>query len=49
MSINNCVISGNLTKAPELKYTKNGTARVKFNVAVNRKYKDSSEIGRAHV
>lgn len=42
MSINNCVIGGNLTKAPELKYTKNGTARVKFNVAVNRKYKDGS-------
>jgi single-strand DNA-binding protein len=42
MSINNCVIGGNLTKAPELKYTKNGTARVRLNIAVNRKYKDGS-------
>ena len=36
------VIVGNLTDDPELRYTPNGAAVVKFRVAVNRRYKDEA-------
>lgn len=32
------ILMGNLTRAPELKYTQSGTALCKFGVAVNRRY-----------
>ena len=39
-SMNQVVIVGNLTDDPELRYTPNGAAVVKFRVAVNRRYQD---------
>ncbi len=36
------ILIGNLTADPELRYTPNGTARVRFSIAVNRQYKDAS-------
>ena len=39
---NQIVIVGNLTRDPELRYTPNGAAVVKFRVAVNRRYKDQA-------
>jgi len=42
-SLNRVILIGNLASEPELKYTSSGTARTKFRIAVNRKYKDSSE------
>ncbi|MFM7718174.1 MAG: single-stranded DNA-binding protein [Actinomycetota bacterium] len=41
-SENQITIVGNLTDDPELRYTPNGAAVVKFRVAVNRRYKDES-------
>ena len=41
-SENQVTIVGNLTDDPELRYTPNGAAVVKFRVAVNRRYKDES-------
>ena len=41
-SDNQVTIVGNLTDDPELRYTPNGAAVVKFRVAVNRRYKDES-------
>ena len=40
--MNFVILVGNLTDDPELKYTPNGTARARFAVAVNRRYKDAS-------
>jgi single-strand DNA-binding protein len=37
---NQVVIVGNLTRDPELRYTPNGAALVKFGVAVSRRIKD---------
>ena len=37
--INRVVLTGRLTKDPELKYTQNGTAVVSFTLAVNRQFK----------
>jgi len=39
-SDNQIIITGNLTDDPELRYTPNGAAVVKFRVAVNKRYKD---------
>ena len=39
---NKVILIGNLTSDPDLQYTANGSAKAKFNIAVNRKYKDSS-------
>ena len=36
------ILIGNLTADPELRYTPNGTARVRFSIAINRQYKDAS-------
>lgn len=40
MSINVVVISGNLTRYPELRHTNGGTAILSFGVAVNDRMKD---------
>ena len=37
--MNNCVFTGRLTRAPELKQTSSGTDVVNFGIAVNRPYK----------
>jgi single-strand DNA-binding protein len=39
---NQVVIVGNVTRDPELRYTPNGAALVKFGVAVNRRFKDET-------
>src|SRR6266571_4362767 len=39
---NQVVIVGNLTRDPELRYTPNGAALVKFGVAVSRRVKDDA-------
>jgi single-strand DNA-binding protein len=41
-SDNQIIIVGNLTDDPELRYTPNGAAVVKFRVAVNRRYRDEA-------
>lgn len=38
--LNRVVMIGNLTHDPELKYTQSGTARTRFSIAVNRKYRN---------
>ena len=38
-SFNKVILVGNLTGDPELQYTSNAKARVKFSMAMNRKYK----------
>lgn len=40
--INRAVITGRLTKKPDLKYTQSGIAVTQFTVAVNRAFKDSN-------
>jgi len=37
--LNRCVLIGNLTEDPELRYTQSGTARTRFSIAINRRYK----------
>jgi len=39
---NQVVVVGNLTRDPELRYTPNGAALVKFGVAVSRRVKDDT-------
>src|SRR6187551_1708766 len=41
MSLNKCLIIGNLGRDPEMRYTPSGQAVTQFTVAVNRNYKDS--------
>ena len=41
MSLNKCMIIGNLGRDPEMRYTPSGQAVTQFTVAVNRNYKDS--------
>ena len=40
--MNRIILSGNLTKGPELKQTNNGTTVCTFTVACNRKFKDAN-------
>ena len=40
MSLNKCMVIGNLGKDPEMRYTPSGQAVTQFTVAVNRNYKD---------
>jgi single-strand DNA-binding protein len=40
MSLNKCLIIGNLGRDPEMRYTPSGQAVTQFTVAVNRYYKD---------
>ncbi len=39
-SLNRVILVGNLTVDPELRYTQTGTARARFQIAVNRRWKD---------
>jgi single-strand DNA-binding protein len=39
---NQVTVVGNVTRDPELRYTPNGAALVKFGVAVNRRFKDDA-------
>lgn len=39
--MNRVVLIGNLVAKPEMSYTQAGTAKTKFRIAINRKYKDS--------
>lgn len=40
---NRCIMIGNLTKDPDLRYTPSGTPVGSFRIAVNTKYKQGSE------
>jgi single-strand DNA-binding protein len=42
-NLNRVTIAGNLTRDPELKYTSNGKAKTRLDVAVNRRYKDRDD------
>lgn len=42
MSLNKCMIIGNLGRDPEMRYTANGQAVTQFTVAVNRNYRGQS-------
>jgi single-strand DNA-binding protein len=42
MSLNKCLIIGNLGKDPEMRYTSSGVAVTKFSVATNRNTRDDS-------
>jgi single-strand DNA-binding protein len=37
-NLNKVILEGNLTRDPELKYTKSGTAQCRFSIAVNDDY-----------
>ncbi|MDO8756615.1 MAG: single-stranded DNA-binding protein, partial [Elusimicrobiota bacterium] len=39
---NTVLLTGRLTRDPELKYTASGTAMCRFALAINRRYKDKS-------
>jgi single-strand DNA-binding protein len=39
---NTVLLTGRLTRDPELKYTANGTAMCRFSLAINRRYKDKT-------
>lgn len=38
--LNRVILIGNLTDDPELRYTQSGTARARFRIAVNRRFRD---------
>ena len=42
MSLNKCMIIGNLGRDPEMRYTQSGQAVTQFTVAVNRNYRDAN-------
>ena len=42
VSINKVMLSGRLTRDPELRYTPSGVAVITFSLALNRRYKDQS-------
>lgn len=39
---NQVLLTGNLTKDPEVRYTQKGTAMCRFRIGVNRRYKDTA-------
>lgn len=41
--LNKVLLIGNMTRDPELQYTSSGTAICKFDIAINRKWKDNQE------
>ena len=41
-SFNKVILAGNITRAPELRYTPKGAAVVKFGLAVNRQWKNEA-------
>ncbi|MBA2254982.1 MAG: single-stranded DNA-binding protein [Chloroflexi bacterium] len=43
MSLNKCMIIGNLGRDPEMRYTPNGQAVTQFTVATNRRWKGQNE------
>src|SRR5436305_720803 len=43
MSLNKCMIIGNLGRDPEMRYTPSGQAVTQFTVATNRSYRDQSQ------
>jgi single-strand DNA-binding protein len=43
MSINKVILSGNLTRDPDVKYTQSGTAVATFSIAVNDGYGDNQK------
>lgn len=47
--VNKIMISGNLTRDPELRYTPGGAAIIKFSVATNRRYKSQDGEPRKEV
>jgi single-strand DNA-binding protein len=42
ISVNKVLLSGRLTRDPELRYTPSGVAVMTFSLALNRRYKDQS-------
>lgn len=42
MNYNKCIIAGNLSREPELRYTPKGTAIVKLSVAINRSWRNEA-------
>lgn len=44
MALNKVILQGNLTKAPEVRYSQSGTAIANFGLAVNNKYKQGEEL-----
>ena len=42
MSLNKCMIIGNLGRDPEMRYTPSGQAVTQFTVATNRNYRDQA-------
>jgi single-strand DNA-binding protein len=44
-NINTVTVSGNLTRDPELRSTKNGTSVASFGIAVNRRFKNEAAEG----
>ncbi len=47
--INNVLIAGNITQAPVLRQTANGTPVVNFYIASNRKYRDNAGVWRENI
>ena len=43
MSLNKCMIIGNLGRDPEMRYTPSGQAVTQFTVATNRNYRDQNQ------
>lgn len=43
-SFNKCILMGNLTRSPELRYLPNGTPVASFGLACNRKFKQGDEL-----
>ncbi len=41
---NKVILIGNLTKTPEMRYTPSGTPVTSFGLAVNRRYKQASDL-----
>lgn len=44
MGFNTCVLMGNLTRNPELRYTPSGTPIASFGLAVNRRFKQGDDL-----
>ena len=44
MSLNKCMIIGNLGRDPEMRYTPSGQAVTQFTVATNRRWRDQQAV-----
>lgn len=42
VAVNKCIVAGNLTRTPEIKYTQSGLAIAEVGLAINEKRKDAS-------